>query len=222
MRRTRVKARFFGILSHDLRGPIANLANFLHLQKTSPDLFTAEQTAANQKKISDSADALLETMETMLLWSKEQMQNFKPQIKNIPVDDLYHYLENFFSQTEQVRISFNSEAGLSVQADENYLQVIMQNLTANAVRALKNTPGATINWNAKKQGNNTVLSITDNGPGISKDNAKALMEDNIAANAKSGFGLHLIRDLAKAIRFKISLESAPGMGTTFTLSPIQA
>jgi signal transduction histidine kinase len=218
----RVKAKFFGILSHDLRGPVANLVNFLHLQKTSPDLFSAEQTAANQKKISDSADSLLETMEAMLLWSKEQMQNFKPQIKNIPVTELYNYLENFFLQTEQVSISFNTEGGLSVYADENYLQVIMQNLTANAVRALKNTPGAKINWNAKNNGVNTILTISDNGPGISNENAKALLEDNKAINAKSGFGLHLVRDLAKAIHYNISVESMPGMGTTFILSPIRA
>jgi len=216
----RVKAKFFGILSHDLRGPVANLANFLHLQKTSPDLFTAEQTVANQKKISDSADSLLETMEAMLLWSKEQMENFKPEIKNIPVGELYNYLQNFFSQNEQVTISFNAEAGLSVEADENYLQVIMQNLTSNAIRALKNTPDAKIDWNAKKVGSNTILSITDNGPGISNENAKVLMEDNMAINAKSGFGLHLIRDLAKAIRYEISVQSKPGEGTTFTLSNI--
>jgi len=150
------------------------------------------------------------------------MQNFKPQIRNIPVSELYNYLENFFSQTEQVTISFNAENGLSVEGDENYLQVIMQNLTANAVRALRNTNDAKIGWNAKKDGINTILTITDNGPGISNEHAKVLLEDNKAVNAKSGFGLHLVRDLAKAIHYNISVESAPGMGTTFILSPIKA
>lgn len=218
----RVKAKFFGILSHDLRGPVANLVNFLHLQKESPGLFTAEQADANRKKISDSAESLLETMEAMLFWSKEQMENFKPQKVNIAVGDLFDYIQKFFSQTEQVTIKFNFEPDLAVATDENYLKVIMQNLTSNAIRALKNTPGAMIDWKAKKDGDNVILSITDNGPGISKENAKVLLEDNMAINAKNGFGLHLIKDLAKAIGYKISIQSQTGMGTTFTLSAIQA
>jgi signal transduction histidine kinase len=218
----KVKAKFFGILSHDLRGPVANLVNFLHLQKTSPGLFTAVQAEAHQNKISDSAESLLETMESMLFWSKEQMEYFKPQIKNIAIDDLFTYIQNFFSQTEQVAFTYKSETGLVVAADENYLRVIMQNLTSNAIRALKNTPGAMIEWNARKEWDKTILSITDNGPGISNENAKLLFEENIAINAKNGFGLHLVRDLAKAIRYKISIQSQPGMGTTFILTPIQA
>ncbi len=218
----KLKARLFGIISHDLRGPIANLVNFLHLQKESPGLFTDEQVSANQKKISHSAESLLETMEALLFWSKEQMENFKPQIKNIAVSDLFGYIQKFFSQTEQVVMKYNFEPGLTVTADENYLRVIMQNLTSNAIKAVHSRPGATIEWNATMQGDNTLLSITDNGPGISNENAKALFEDNITINAKTGFGFHLIKDLAKTMRYKISIQSHPETGTTFTLSAMQA
>ena len=217
----KVKARLFGILSHDLRSPIANLVNFLHLQKESPGLFTAEQLSTNQKKISSSAESLLESMEAMLFWSKEQMENFRPQIKKIPVSDLFGYIENFFSQSEQVIIKYDYEQGLEVTADENYLRVIMQNLTSNAIKALNGRPGALIEWKAVKQGENTLLSITDNGPGISVENAKAFLEDSIAVNAKTGFGLHLVKDLAKAMKYRITIQSQPEAGTTFTLSEVQ-
>lgn len=220
----KIKARLFGILSHDLRGPIANLVNFLHLQKESPGLFTAEQVSANQKKISNAAESLLETMEDMLFWSKEQMENFRPEIKSIPISELFSYIEKFFSQTEHVLFKFNFEPGLAITADQNYLQVIMQNLTSNAIKAVKGRPGAMIVWNAVKQGENTLLSITDNGPGISQENAKTLLAegDNIAVNAKTGFGLHLVKDLAKAMNYRISVHAQPETGTTFTLSAITA
>lgn len=64
----------------------------------------------------------------------------------------------------------------------------------------------------------TILSITDNGPEINEEQAKSLYTEGIGINAKTGFGLHLIRDLAKAIKYHISIESKPGMGTTFVLS----
>ncbi|HMC84563.1 MAG TPA: ATP-binding protein, partial [Chitinophagaceae bacterium] len=73
-------------------------------------------------------------------------------------------------------------------------------------------------WVATKNGNTTILSITDNGPGIGAEQVKTLFDDSVANNEKNGFGLHLIRDLAKAIQYKIAVQSEPGKGTTFILS----
>jgi signal transduction histidine kinase len=197
---------------------VANLLHFLHLQKNDPDLLSEEQRNLHQQKISQSTENLLETMESMLLWSKEQMESFQCQIKNVAISDLFDYLQKFFTQTGQVSIKFIQEPGMTIPADENYMRIIMQNLTSNAIKALKNTPNAMIEWKAKKEGDNTILSITDNGPGISDEKAKALYNDSITANARDGFGLYLVRDLAKTIRYKISVQSKPGVGTTFTLS----
>lgn len=214
----KVKAKFFGILSHDLRSPIADLIHFLHLQKNDPELLNEEQQALHQQRISRSAENLLTNMESMLLWSKEQMENFKPHVKNVAVSDLFDYIQNFFGQPDRVSIRFSSTPGLEVSTDENYLRIIMQNLTSNAIKALKNMPDAVIEWKARKDGDKTVLSITDNGPGINDEQVKALYGESSVVNAKSGFGLHLIRDLARAIQYKISVQSNPGIGTTFVLS----
>ncbi|MEO5592294.1 MAG: HAMP domain-containing sensor histidine kinase [Chitinophagaceae bacterium] len=216
----KVKARFFSILSHDLRSPIVNLVHFLHLQKNSPDLLSEEQQTTHRQNISDSAEALLNNMEAMLLWSKEQMENFRPNIKSVAVADLFAYIQKFFGQTEKVNLRFTAAADIMVSTDENYLRTIMQNLTSNAIRALKNTPDAQIEWKVIKEGDKTILSITDNGPGIAAEQAKALFDDSVANNEKSGLGLHLIRDLAKAIHYKIAVQSEQGLGTTFTLFSI--
>jgi len=214
----KIKAKFFGILSHDLRSPISNLIHFLHLQKEAPDLLTEDIRARHQQKIIQSAEDLLTNMESILLWSKGQMDNFKPDIKTVSVNDLFEYIQKFFGSTEQVSIRFSQTPGLVVSTDENYLHVIMQNLTANAIKALNNKPNGVIEWSARKEGNNTILSITDNGPGIEPEQVKALYEGKVAVNDKTGFGLHLFRDLARAIQYKISVHSQPGEGTTFTLS----
>jgi hypothetical protein len=51
-------------------------------------------TIANQeKKITHSAQSFLETMEGMLLWNKGQMEQFKPDISTIPVEQLFDYLQ---------------------------------------------------------------------------------------------------------------------------------
>jgi len=218
----KVKARFFGILSHDLRGPIVNLVHFLHLQKDDPDLLSETQQVVHRQKISDSAEDLLNNMEAMLLWSKEQMGNFRPDIKNIAVDDLFGYIQKFFGQTPHVTITFDHTPGLLVSADENYLRTIMQNLTSNAIKALEKTPNATIEWSAKKEADKTILSITDNGPGIEAEEAKTLFDEQSTHNGKHGLGFHLVRDLAKAINYKIAVKSDFKKGTTFILSSMAA
>ncbi|HEY2649472.1 MAG TPA: tetratricopeptide repeat protein [Puia sp.] len=214
----KIKAKFFGILSHDLRSPMSSMIGYLNLLKYEPETLSASERASYQHQIGQSTEELLQTMETILIWSKEQMDNFKPEIRNVQVSELFSYLQKFFTPASQVQMSFSDPEALEVSSDENYLKVIMQNLTSNAIKALKNKPDGTIQWKAYKDGTKTILSITDNGPGIHEDQIKALYHEESSANAKTGFGLHLIRDLAKAIQYRISIESKPGVGTTFLLS----
>ncbi len=216
----KIKAKFFGILSHDLRSPVADLIHFLELQKENPDLIPAQQKEQYQQEISESAEDLLNTMETMLLWSKDQMGTFKPQIRNIRVSELFNYIERFFPKTNLVTITFTQEPEQMITADENYLQVIMQNLTANAIKALKGTASASIEWKAITTNNNTILTITDNGPGIAEEQAHGLFAEGNSANTKYGFGFQLIKELSKAIHYNISIQSQPGNGSSFTLAAV--
>jgi signal transduction histidine kinase len=213
-----IKAKFFGILSHDLRGPVANLVNYLHLQKNAPDLLDKERAVSQQQKISQSAENLLDTMETMLLWSKQQMQQFKPVVKEVPVQQLFQQIEQHFATAEHVHFKFEQLPNLKLATDENYLLAIMTNLTANAVKALHSTANATVEWKAWKEQDKTVLSISDNGPGISAEQMQHLFHSEATGNAKTGFGMHIIRDLAKAIQCNISVNQMPGGGAVFVLT----
>ncbi|WP_332369314.1 HAMP domain-containing sensor histidine kinase [Spirosoma telluris] len=146
------------------------------------------------------------------------MQQFKPDIKVIPVESLYEYLQRFFTGVAHVRFCFDAPEGLQVATDEDYLRTIMQNLTNNAIHALKNNPDAFIQWKARPENGRVVLTITDNGPGMSQSQLKALYTNDAAIIGKSGLGLHLIRDLARAIACQISVRSEQGAGTEFQLT----
>ncbi len=214
----KIKARFFAILSHDLRSPVSNLINFLHLQKEEPDLLSPQIAEMHQKRISESAESLLENMESMLLWSKGQMQNFRPQTKTIEVETLFSYIRKFFSGVSDVQFSFDNPQSLTVTTDEDYLKTIMQNLTGNAVKALKKTPDARIRWEARLENGQIILSITDNGPGASAEQLNALYSSNEITGGKTGFGMHLIRDLANAISCSVTFKSRPNEGIEFQLT----
>ena len=213
----KIKARFFSILNHDLRSPVYNLIHFLHLQKESPELLDDDMKAAIQKKTMHSAENLVTSMEDMLLWSKGQMENFQPQPTEIAVVSLFEDIQKHFSGEEKVAITFENIENIQIRTDENYLKTIMRNLTGNAIKALDKTEHPTIHWKAWQENNQMLLSITDNGPGGTQEQFKALYDETAVVGIQTGLGLHLIRDLAKAIDCKIEVKSYLTEGTTFTL-----
>jgi len=214
----KLKAKFFAILTHDLRSPIVSLVNFLQLQKRDPKLLNEEQKADQEAKITKSALSLLEVMEVILLWSKGQMEHFKPEKTQVPVANLFSYLADFFSGIIQIKFNYDAADGLTVYTDENYLKTIMHNLTQNAVNALNQTPNATINWKAWQENGHVKMSVTDNGPGMSAQTIKKFEENTTVSSSKRGLGLHLVKDLAQTIGCKIQLTSNEGIGTSFLLT----
>jgi signal transduction histidine kinase/tetratricopeptide (TPR) repeat protein len=219
----KIKARFFSILNHDLRSPVANLIQFLHLQKDSPESFDEASKLRLHQKTITGAENLLASMEDILLWSKGQMINFKPTLKDIAISDLFTDTQKHFDSFEKISINFLT-TDLKIYTDENYLKTIMRNFTANAIKALEDTASPSITWKAWQEGNKLFLSISDNGPGASSGQLKALYDEKEVVGTKTGLGLHLIRDLAKAIHSTIRIQSNAATGTTFILefSAIQA
>lgn len=212
----KVKAKFFAILSHDFRAPVANLISFLQLQKNEPALLSVEQLSRNQQKITSSAVALLENMETMLLWSKSQMENFNPVKNKVTAQNLFEQLHKSFASVNGVEISYPKMNDVLLNTDENYLFTIMHNLTSNAVAALKNKPGAVIKWNVKADNDAVLFIIQDNGPGLSPEVEDIFKNNSTQLGSKNGLGFHIIKDMSKAIDCSIRFESSNN-GTVFTL-----
>ena len=214
-----VKTQFFNILNHDLRAPVATLINLLQLQQDAPDLLEERVRAIHAQRIFANAENLLLTMEDLLLWSKGQMKTFQPQVTSVVVEDLFADLKNYFSGVTDVRMTFDSAVSL-LNTDEHYLKTIMRNLTNNAIKALTGTPDAAISWKAWEEGGKHYLSITDNGPGVNDQKLKALYDESVVVGGKTGLGLHVVRELARAIGCLVSVNSLPGGGMQFILSLI--
>jgi signal transduction histidine kinase/tetratricopeptide (TPR) repeat protein len=213
----KIKAKFFAIISHDLRAPVANLISFLNLQKNEPGLLSKETAAQHENKITTSAETLLENMEAMLLWSKGQMEGFKPAKNKIKASAVFEQLNKTFAAIDNVQISYHNPDDVTVITDGNYLQAIMHNLTSNAITALNNNPCAAIHWQAKNIDGMVVFSISDNGSGLPSEIIKGLNSETMSLGSKKGFGLMIVKDMVKAINSNITFESNAS-GTIFTIT----
>lgn len=214
----KVKARFFSILSHDLRSPIANLTNYLSILKEAPEMMDETARKTHQNKIEAAANNLLSTMEEILLWSKSQMEHFEPQFKSIQVLQLFEDVKKLIPEDLNAEVVFKNPGKLELTTDENFLKTIMRNLTANALKAIQTTPEGRIEWRAWEEQGKKFLSITDNGQGLSEQQRERLFTENAVVSTKNGLGLHIIRDLAKILNQQIDVVSEQGKGTQFIIS----
>ena len=213
----KTKMQFFGILNHDLRSPVVALIHFLQLQRESPEILDEATKERLENQTFKSAENLLIQMEDLLLWSKGQMDHFQPEKKIISVYEVFNDIRENFGWEDHVQFSFENPENLQIFTDKEYLKTLTRNLTNNALKILENVENPTIIWKAADQKDFVELSITDNGKGATPEKFRALFDENVSIGIKSGLGMHLIRDLSKAIDVEISVDSQENIGTKITL-----
>lgn len=206
----RQKAQLLAVLSHDLRHPLSNLISLLHLQKNAPDLLTPEMAAQNQARITSNTEVLLENLENMLLWSKEQMQQAAVELQQVQVPEMFQRLHNTFSAHQSIQWTFDCPENLQFHTDPNYLWIILQNLSSNASKALNNQHGAQVWWKAWQEGKQGWISVSDNGPGFPATVLEGFKNEH-GETLLSGFGLQVVHDFAQKLGIELQFEN-PGEG----------
>jgi signal transduction histidine kinase len=213
----RQKAQLLAVLSHDLRHPLSNLIGLLHLQKNAPDLLTPELAQQNQANITANTEILLENLENMLLWSKEQMNQAGVEKQAVLVEDLFQRLYATFSVQNQFELVFDCPTGFTVHTDPNYLWIIVQNLSSNSSKALQKVRNGKITWRAWRDEGKNYLSIEDNGPGF----PVAVLQGFLQAKNEmmlSGFGLQVVQDFAQKLDIDLHFENSPTGGARVLLN----
>ena len=116
-----------------------------------------------------------------------------------------------------------------VRQDQGKIRQIIYNLLSNAI---KFTPeGGRVVLSARAQGRSIVVAVADNGIGIADEDREAIFEKFrqaglpgqggdvlIREHQGTGLGLSIVRELARMLGGDVTLESAPGRGSTFTVT----
>jgi signal transduction histidine kinase len=199
------KAKLFGIFSHDLRSPISKIAQFLRLQKESPDLFNDQTRQDYHERFTTATAHLLDTMEDLLIWSKSQMEHFSPEFKQVRIADIFEKeLEGMRSLSEEKRISMINEVepGLRLNTDENFIIIIFRNLIQNAIRHSRQ--GSVITVTSGK-GFIGVSNLTDNP--VDAAGLNTLIRQGKVNSSRFGLGLQIVSDLAARLGLEIEFTT---------------
>jgi len=148
----------------------------------------------------------------------------KPELKLFRVSDLFlrvKILADALEKGKNTSISFMIDhPDLEIFGDENLISLVMINLIKNAVEANENNPHADLRIIARTGLNqNPEICITDNGPGISRQNLEQIFIPFFTTREKgSGIGLSISRQIMGAHGGTLKVRSVPDKETVFCMS----
>ncbi|MBW3544796.1 MAG: PAS domain S-box protein, partial [Bacteroidetes bacterium] len=211
---------FIYTASHDLRSPIVNLESLIALlnKGLSEKLESEHQQLLNM--MTTSIARLKRTIDALTDITRIQKED-ELQEKLLFEDVLNEVKLDLESQLQESGASLNLDLQVpSIYFVPHNLRSILYNLLSNALKYRDPDKPLQISIATYAEGVYTVLSIKDNGLGISSANQKKLfsMFKRFHSHVKgSGIGLYLIKRIVENVGGKIEAESEEGVGSTFRL-----
>lgn len=220
------KSRFLASMSHELRTPMNSIIGFTtRLEKTLEGKINERQMDALHS-IGRSSSHLLSLINDLLDISKIEAG----KLRISPTEfDLKTLISELFEETHTLigspNIAYNyelpSSAKIVLTADRTQIKQIIYNLVSNAFKA---TETGSVLLKVDELDNDIVITVKDTGSGITPESMKKLFQKfsqfdtYVDEKASTGLGLYLTANLIKLHNGHISVDSAPGMGTTFIVT----
>ncbi len=210
------KQRLVDDLAHELRTPLTSIygyAEYLRRSKTDEDekIECAIAIMRESRRLQNISEKLLDTAFIRENAIKRVPVNLKTIVESVA--------ESLKSKAENAGISLETESrAITVQGDETLLNMLLYNLTENALKACE--PGGNVVIGSGAVDGIAFLSVKDDGKGMTVDQVARITEpfyrtdkSRSRAEGGAGLGLALCSQIANAHSAKMIFDSAPGRGT---------
>lgn len=214
------KSRFFAAASHDLRQPLHALQLFLG--DLARLVETPEQKALVQR-IETAALSMTTQLRGLLDLSRLDMGNIVPARVSVELAEAFSQLAATYqtiAENAGVRLLFHP-LPVKLETDPALLSRMLGNLIDNAI---KFSPRGTVLVCARHSANGVRIEVRDNGVGIAHDQQQSIYDEfyqvgNPARNPGAGLGLGLAiaHRISRLLDAGLSLRSAPGCGSMFSI-----
>lgn len=218
-----VKNKLFSVIAHDLRMPMYALRNmFNNMQKQN---VPAKEIKEMLPGIIHEMNYTTNLMENLLQWAKTQMKNSAAQPEVLDVQDMIDDVLRLLKlQAENKKIYLETKVIEPVYcfADRDMVNLVLRNLLSNAI---KFTPEqGRVMVGAAERNNEVEIFVQDNGVGMTEENIQQLFSDvfyttkGTHSESGTGLGLKLCKEFLEKNGGQISVQSVPGLGTTFSFT----
>lgn len=202
------------LLTGEMDDPDADIDRLRQIAKRVQDELVAVTAASRQ--VVDLQQDIVDSL-------RVDLDDTRPQVRTMGA---YHVLRRAFLNNSRFAADFKFQlkegrSRLQFVADERWVDRILNNLIANAVR---HSQGSKIFLGARRRGGDIVLEVRDNGRGLKPEALARVFEPLCAPSsipgagrsaASSGLGLYIVQRFAEMMHGSVMCRSAPGAGTSF-------
>jgi len=207
-------------VAHDLRTPMTRL------RVTAEAALATNDPAKYREALSDcleESERVLSMLTTLMDISEAETGTMKLTVTQVELAKLAAEITDLYEDTAEeagVALGASVPGDLTVRADRDRLRQALANLVDNAI---KYTPrGGRVDLTAARDADAVVIRVTDTGAGISGRDLPRIFDrlyrgDQSRATRGLGLGLSLVRAYVEAQGGKVTVESDPAHGATFTI-----
>jgi signal transduction histidine kinase len=223
----RSKSQFLGMMSHELRTPLNAIGGFAELLEMGIEGPMTERQRTALGRIKANQEHLLTLITEILNFVRIESGRMAYQLGRVSLPQALGDVTGMLSGAAEAKkltlATARGEQDVTAWADADRVRQILLNLIMNAV---KYTPaGGTVTVSCAAVDDTVVAQVADTGPGIELKQLDWIFEPfvQLAAGLKDqrggvGLGLAISRDLARAMKGDVTVESTVGGGSRFTLS----
>ncbi|GAA4799140.1 tetratricopeptide repeat-containing sensor histidine kinase [Litoribaculum gwangyangense] len=214
-----VKDKLFSIVSHDLKDSLSSINGFIDLLKDGS--LSREEFDNLIPELSENANNASLLLFNLLNWSKSQMQSLEANPTLFDIQEVFEEKLKLIEQRAQsknIKIVDHTLRDFAY-ADRSMIEIVIQNLLANALKFSKSGDKITISNHISN--GSCIITVADTGIGISKPNIEKLFKNisftTMGTNNEkgTGLGLSICKELVELNKGKIWVESTQGVGSTF-------
>ena len=219
--------KMYSVIAHDLRSPMASMKMLLNTimmsvekDKIDPDIFDMLEMS---NKTSEEVFSLLDNL---LKWTKSQLGKLTVIPQKLDISGLADgvvEVMNSVAEVKHIKLIRTDHESFFVYVDIEMIKSILRNLISNAVKF--SNPDSEIKFGIKAEDGKVIVSVTDSGKGIKKEDQHKLLKDSThfttyGTNSEegSGLGLLLCRDFARKNGGELWFESEENLGSVFSFS----
>ena len=216
-----LRADFVANVSHEMKTPLSVIQNYGTLLQ-SPDL-SEKKRVEYAKGVADASRRLAEMMTNILKLNRLENQQIFPETTEFDLgEQLCECLLQFENVWEKKNIEIDTDIAenIKVEADAELLSLVWNNLFSNAFKFTGEDGAVSLSLTATEH--HAIVKVKDTGCGMTAEVGAHIFEkfyqgDTSHSVQGNGLGLALVKRVIDIMQGEISVESAVGVGTTFTV-----
>ncbi len=209
------KDKFFSIIAHDLRNPIAAFVNISELLELDYDRISDKDKREIISQMNSSSKNLIRLLENLLTWARLSSNKIDVYPESVLMKDILEASIHPYQQSAQnkkINIIVDAPDELVIETDKFIIQTIIGNLVNNAIKFSNQHSEINVNVTSTKSAHKLV--IKDNGIGIEESQLRNIFVLGKTSTGRgtmgeggTGLGLVLVKELVEKLNWHIEVKS---------------